>query len=44
MKEFREQKNNLERQIQKLQQDVENEKKARLQDGTEKDRDKLQAI
>jgi len=43
MKEFREQKNNLERQIEKLKQDVDNEKKARLQDGTEKDRDKLQA-
>ena len=43
MKEFREQKEKLDRLIAKLQQDVENEKKARMQEGTEKDREKLQA-
>jgi len=43
MKEFRDQKEKLMDQIAQLKLDVENEKKARLNDGTEKDRDKLQA-
>lgn len=41
--EFKEQKDKLERRIEELKKNVDDEKKARLQDGTEKDRDKLQA-
>lgn len=43
MKEFRNEKQKKDELIEQLKLDVENEKKARLNDGTEKDRDKLQA-